>query len=34
MASGGAYGKDWAYLNDMKLLDDGRIIVDLRNQDR
>ena len=34
VTSGGAYGKDWVHLNDVELLDDGRIMVDLRNQDR
>ena len=34
VTSGGAYRKDWVHLNDVELLDDGRVMVDLRNQDR
>ena len=34
VTSGGAYRKDWVHLNDVELLNDGRIMVDLRNQDR
>lgn len=32
--SGGAYAGDWAHLNDVEYLPDGRIMVSLRNQDR
>ena len=32
--SGGPYNGDWVHLNDVEYLDDGRIMVDLRNQDQ
>ncbi|WP_210424945.1 aryl-sulfate sulfotransferase [Halorussus halobius] len=32
--SGGPYDGDWVHLNDVEYLDDGRIMVDLRNQDQ
>jgi len=31
---GGPYPGDWAHINDVELLDDGRVIVSLRNQDQ
>jgi hypothetical protein len=31
---GGPYPTDWAHLNDVELLDDGRVVVSLRNQDQ
>jgi hypothetical protein len=31
---GGPYPKDWMHLNDVSLLDDGRVMVSLRNQDQ
>ncbi len=31
---GGPYPRDWTHLNDVELLDDGRIMVSLRNQDQ
>ena len=33
-ASGGPFPGDWTHLNDADLLDDGRIMVSLRNQDQ
>ncbi len=32
--SGGPYPEDWTHLNDVELLDDGRIMVSLRNHDQ
>jgi len=32
--SGGPFPRDWTHLNDVDLLDDGRVMVSLRNQDR
>ncbi|UPV74149.1 arylsulfotransferase family protein [Halorussus limi] len=34
ITGGGSYDKDWVHLNDVELLDDGRVMVDLRNQDQ
>ncbi|WP_327052305.1 aryl-sulfate sulfotransferase [Halomicrococcus gelatinilyticus] len=34
VTSGGDYNKDWSHINDVEYLDDGRVMVDLRNQDR
>lgn len=34
VAGGGPYPDDWAHLNDVELLEDGRIMVSLRNQDQ
>ncbi|ADQ67276.1 Arylsulfotransferase (ASST) [Halogeometricum borinquense DSM 11551] len=31
---GGAYPYDWTHINDVELLDDGRIMASLRNQDQ
>jgi hypothetical protein len=31
---GGPYPEDWAHLNDVELLPDGRLLVSLRNQDQ
>ncbi|WP_129112724.1 arylsulfotransferase family protein [Halegenticoccus tardaugens] len=31
---GGPYPGDWAHVNDVELLDDGRVMVSLRNQDQ
>lgn len=31
---GGPYPADWAHVNDVEVLDDGRIMVSLRNQDQ
>jgi hypothetical protein len=31
---GGPYPGDWAHINDVSLLDDGRVMVSLRNQDQ
>ena len=31
---GGPYPGDWAHLNDVEVLDDGRIVLSLRNQDQ
>jgi hypothetical protein len=31
---GGPYPRDWAHINDVELLDDGRVVVSLRNQDQ
>ncbi|MFC7142142.1 arylsulfotransferase family protein [Halosimplex aquaticum] len=31
---GGPYPEDWAHINDVSLLDDGRVAVSLRNQDQ
>ncbi|PSP81575.1 arylsulfotransferase (asst) [Halobacteriales archaeon QS_1_68_20] len=31
---GGPYPDDWAHLNDVELLDDGRVMVSMRNQDQ
>ncbi|MFC4552187.1 MULTISPECIES: arylsulfotransferase family protein [Halorussus] len=33
ITGGGSYDKDWVHINDVELLEDGRIMVDLRNQD-
>ncbi|MFC6796312.1 arylsulfotransferase (asst) [Haladaptatus sp. DYSN1] len=32
-SSGGPYPKDWTHINDVEILDDGRIMVDMRNHD-
>jgi hypothetical protein len=32
--SGGRYPNDWTHLNDVAYLDDGRVMVNLRNQDQ
>jgi hypothetical protein len=32
--SGGPYPEDWTHLNDVELLDDGRVMVSLRNHDQ
>ncbi len=32
--SGGPYPEDWTHLNDVEVLDDGRIMVSLRNHDQ
>ncbi|WP_310898792.1 aryl-sulfate sulfotransferase [Haloarcula onubensis] len=34
LTSGGGYPGDWTHLNDVEVLDDGRIMVSLRNQDQ
>lgn len=34
IAGGGRYPYDWTHVNDVELLDDGRIMVSLRNQDQ
>ncbi|WP_243700406.1 arylsulfotransferase family protein [Halorussus pelagicus] len=34
ITGGGDYEEDWAHLNDVEYLDDGRVMVDLRNQDQ
>ena len=34
LASGGQYPGDWSHVNDVELLDDGRVMVSLRNQDQ
>ncbi len=34
VTSGGPYPTDWMHLNDVSLLDDGRIMVSLRNHDQ
>ena len=34
LRSGGGYPGDWTHLNDVEVLDDGRILVSLRNQDQ
>lgn len=34
LSTGGPYPYDWAHLNDVERLDDGRIMVSLRNQDQ
>ena len=34
VAGGGPYPGDWAHLNDVEVLDDGRIMLSLRNQDQ
>ncbi|NEU57303.1 arylsulfotransferase family protein [Halorussus sp. MSC15.2] len=34
ITSGGSYDKDWVHLNDVEMLRDGRVMVDLRNQDK
>jgi hypothetical protein len=31
---GGPYPEDWAHINDVEVLEDGRIVVSLRNQDQ
>lgn len=33
-SGGGTYPYDWTHLNDVEVLDDGRIMVSLRNQDQ
>jgi hypothetical protein len=32
--TGGSFPRDWTHLNDIELLDDGRVMVSLRNHDR
>jgi len=32
LAGGRAYLCDWAHINDVSLLDDGRVMISLRNQ--
>jgi hypothetical protein len=34
LGGGGEYPTDWAHLNDVERLDDGRVMVSLRNQDQ
>ncbi|WP_210424204.1 arylsulfotransferase family protein [Halorussus ruber] len=34
ITGGGSYDEDWVHLNDVELLDGGRVMVDLRNQDQ
>lgn len=34
LTGGGDYPRDWVHLNDVEILDDGRILVSLRNQDQ
>ena len=34
VAGGGPYPRDWAHINDVEVLDDGRVMVSLRNQDQ
>lgn len=34
VAEGGPFPRDWAHINDVELLDDGRIMVSMRNQDQ
>ena len=34
ITGGGTYEEDWVHLNDVEYLDDGRVMVDLRNQDQ
>jgi len=34
VSGGGPFPGDWAHLNDVELLDDGRVMVSLRNQDQ
>ncbi|WP_132057962.1 arylsulfotransferase family protein [Halorussus amylolyticus] len=34
LSSGGPYPEDWTHLNDVEVLDDGTIMVSMRNQDR
>lgn len=34
LSTGGPYPTDWAHLNDIEKLGDGRILISLRNQDR
>ncbi|WP_224449028.1 arylsulfotransferase family protein [Haloprofundus salilacus] len=34
LESGGEYPRDWTHVNDVEVLDDGRLMVSLRNQDR
>ncbi|MFC7229678.1 arylsulfotransferase family protein [Salinirubellus salinus] len=34
LSSGGPFPDDWAHLNDVEVLDDGRIVVSLRNHDQ
>ena len=34
ITGGGSYDRDWVHLNDVEYLDDGRIMLDLRNQDK
>lgn len=34
LTSGGPFPEDWAHLNDVEVLDDGRIMVSLRNHDQ
>ncbi len=34
VSGGGPYPEDWVHLNDVELLDDGRVLVSMRNQDQ
>ncbi|WP_245800175.1 arylsulfotransferase family protein [Haladaptatus litoreus] len=34
MKSGGSFPEDWTHLNDIEVLDDGRLMVSLRNHDQ
>ena len=34
LEGGGPYPSDWAHINDVSLLEDGRVMVSLRNQDQ
>ena len=34
VTGGGPYPEDWAHINDVEVLDDGRVMVNLRNQDQ
>jgi len=34
LEGGGSYPGDWAHINDVSLLEDGRVMVSLRNQDQ
>lgn len=34
LSSGGKYPGDWTHINDVELLDDGRIMISVRNQDQ
>ncbi len=34
VSGGGPYPRDWVHLNDVEVLDDGRVMVSMRNQDQ
>jgi hypothetical protein len=34
LSGGGPYPRDWSHINDVELLEDGRLMVSLRNQDQ